>query len=229
MKYSYIHSIKRSIASALFLILLFSCITCAYAYSNDNGFTLRSGIVFGDTLEDIVEKEKTLTQSDEYDSSFYGKIAGYDKAKCSFSFDDDGKLESMTYTFDDDICITRDFTDNVYDKLNESLIRKYGKALGYSNGSCYLITGPAIANMVLMTAIMDSLDGYRADYINYDEWVVDTDDYHVKIDLTSFYVRDNDYNYKYTVELSYLKFTDEDYDAKLADKQNKQDIVDNDL
>ena len=189
---------------------------------------MRSGIEFGDTLDDIVAKETTLTQSEEYDDMFVGTIAGYDNADCSFFFDSDGKLISMKYGFDN--CFsTRDNGDSIYETLYDSLKRKYDDPLGYSNGSCYMITGPAVNSMAMWVYVLGALDGYKADYIDYDEWVVDAGDYNVKIDLTYYYLRDSDYEYEYYLELSYLKFTDEEYDEAINEKQAEQEAVDNDL
>lgn len=72
-------------------------------------------------------------------------------------------------------------------------------------------------------------DGCYADYYDYDEWIVDTDSYHVKIDLVSYYYQNADYEYTYFVDLSYYMYTDEEYNEKIKDKMAEQDEVDNDL
>ena len=64
--------------------------------------------------------------------------------------------------------------------------------------------------------------------MDYDEWVVDTDTYHVKIDMTSYYLRTSA-DTLYLVDVSYQKYTDEDFENALAAKQNERDTVDNDL
>ena len=220
------HFIKRLTALVLSVALLFTA-ACAFADSEDEGFTLRSGIEFGDTMDDIIAKETTLTRSGESDT-FIGTIAGYDDADCSFSFDDDGKLVSMEYSFNDSFS-TRDSGDSMYETLYDSLKRKYDDPIGYSGGSCYLIIGPALSSMAIWVYGLGTLDGYKADYIDYDEWVVDAGDYNVKIDLAYYYLRDSDYEYEYYLELSYLKFTDEEYDEAINEKQAEQEAVDNDL
>ena len=83
--------------------------------------------------------------------------------------------------------------------------------------------------MAITVYVFGSLDGYSADYTDYDEWIVDCDDYHVKIDMTSYYLRDKSYNYTYTVSLSYHYYTDEDYDAAVREKQGERQEVDDDL
>lgn len=213
------------------LTVLIACILCLSAVTAgtaEEGFTLRNGIKFGDTMDDIVLKETTLIRNDETSNSFTGKIAGYSDADCTFYFDDDGKLKSMEYGFSNS-CYSRESTNEVYKKLYQSLVRQYGKAEGNTDGSCELITGPAIDSMGFWVYLMGMFEGCNADYYDYDEWIVDTDSYHVKIDLISYYYRNDDYEYTYYVNLSYHMYTDEEYDAKINEKIAEQSEVDNDL
>ena len=50
---------KKMMKTLLCVLLILSCVPFALA---EDDFTLRSGIVFGDTLEQIVSKETTLMQ-----------------------------------------------------------------------------------------------------------------------------------------------------------------------
>ena len=217
---------KRLVSVLVSLVLMVSCFSSALAAED---FTLRSGIKFGDTLEDILAKEKTLTRESEDSNSFTGKIAGYSNANCSFSFDDDGKLIDMQYTFNNNICTSRDEMNNVYKKLYESLKRQYGNPLGNTGGKLHLITGEAITTMAILVYLFGSLDGYSADYADYVEWVIDCNDYHVKIDIVSFYTRSKNYTYDYYVALSYHCFTDEEYTAAVREKEGEIQEVDADL
>lgn len=208
-------------------ILLLQGLGLATAESDD--FPLRSGIRFGDTIDVIAEKETTLTRKSEDSATFVGTIAGYSDASCSFTFNDDGALVGMEYSFDTSVCPSRDIMNEVYKTLYQSLLRKYGRAIGNTGGNCELITGPALVSMSLVVYLLGSVDGYDADYTNYDEWIVDTNRYHVKIDLVSFYYRDADYIYHYFVNLSYLRYTDEEYQNALQQKKEEREAVDNDL
>ena len=194
----------------------------------EEDFTLRNGILFGDTIDVILEKETTLVREDEDSNWFKGKVAGYNDTGCGFYFDDDGKLISMDYDFSES-CTSREATESIYKKLYDSLVRQYGKAKGYTGGNAYIITGPAISKMNLWVYLLGELENNAGDYYDYDEWVIDLDSYHVKIDLISYYYRNKDYEYSYFLDLSYHKFTDEDVEKKLKDKQSEQDEVDNDL
>ena len=212
-------SFRISIAILCMILLL-----CSTALADD--FTLRSDIHFGDTMETILQKETTLTRTSETSNSFSGTIAGYSGSTCDFAFDDEGKLTSMTYEFD---CTSRESTNSHYKTLYDSLVRKYGSPLGNTNGSCHLITGPAMSNMAVWVYLFGTFNGWSADYYDYDEWTVDCDDYHVKIDLVSFYYRNSDYEYTYEVNLSYKQYTDAEYQAALDEKKTEREAVDNDL
>lgn len=189
-------------------------------------FTLRNGILFGDTMEDILQKEQTLIRSGDDSTSFTGRIAGFDGATCDFEFDDDDKLISMTYGFD---CSSKDSMKDDYKTLYSSLVRQYGAAEGNTGGSCELITGPAISRMAMWVYLFGEVDGWAADYYDYDEWIIDCSDYHVKIDLVSYYYRNSDYEYTYIIDLSYHKYTDEDYEAAVQEKATEREEIDNDL
>ena len=210
----------------ILLAVVLMCIISLSSLAQAEEFELRSGIHFGDTIEVIAQKETTLTRDSDTSNSFTGKIAGFSDSTCDFSFDDDNKMVSMTYEFD---CFSRDTTKSNYKTLYDSLVRKYGKPEGNTGGDCELIIGPALIRMALWVYGIGEMDGYSADYYDYDEWVVECDDYYVKIDLVSYYYRDDDYEYTYTINLSYYKYTDADYQEKLNEKRSEREEVDNDL
>ena len=83
--------------------------------------------------------------------------------------------------------------------------------------------------MAVFVGLFGGLDGYFGDYADYDEWIVDTDGGHVKIDLIAYYYRDDVFNYSYFVSLSCKFNTDADYDAAWQEKQAERAEVDNDL
>ena len=216
---------KKTLSFVICLtILLFLLSTCLA----EDGFTLRDGILFGDTIDDIVSKETSLQRTGDDSNWFKGRIAGYDNSECGFYFDDDGKLVSMCYSFSN-ACTSRDTTNDVYKTLYQSLVRQYGKAIGNTGGSVELITGPAIDRMTLWVYLLGALENNAGDYYDYDEWIIDQENYHVKIDLISYYYRDDSYEYSYFVDLSYHKYTDEDYQKAVEKKRGEQSEVDNDL
>lgn len=215
---------KRMLAGFLAVLLVLSCSAAAFAQEE---FTLRSGIHFGDTMEDILSKETKLVRESETSNWFKGTIAGFENASCGFYFDNDGKLTSMDYSFTD--MDSRTEVNDDYKTLYDSLVRKYGKPLGNVGGKIDPITGPALMRMAVLVQLYKFLDGYDADYMDYDEWRVDTLGGHVKIDLVSYYYRDDDYKYCYQLDLSYHFYTDADYEQAVSDKIAKRNEIDNDL
>lgn len=217
---------KRLYSMLICFVLMVTCFPSSVAAEE---FSLRNGIMFGDTMDIILTKEKTLKRSDDTSNCFKGRIAGYSNAECVFVFDDDGKLIDMRYFFGEDICTSRDSMNDVYKTIYQSLNRQYGRPLGNTGGACHLITGSAFETMALFVYLLGSLDGYSADYTDYDEWVIDSDSYHVKIDMVSYYIRDDKYDYRYMVSVSYKVFTDEDFDDALRQKQGEREEVDSDF
>lgn len=216
---------KKMMKTLLCVLLILSCVPFALA---EDDFTLRSGIVFGDTLEQIVSKETTLMQDADDPNTFKGKIAGYDDADCHFLFDSDGSMYDMCYSFDE-ACTDRDATKDVYQKLFDSLKRKYGAPLGNTGGSCYIMTGSAVTRMALYVGLLRNVGGCDTDYMDYDEWIVEKENYDVKIDLVSYYWRDRDYNYYYYISLSYYRYTAEELEQAIQEKYQEQEKIDNDL
>lgn len=217
---------KKWVAILMALLLMTNLLTAASAAGD---FELRQGIRFGDTMETILLKEKVLVRESDTSNWFNGRIAGYDDAQCGFYFDDDGRLTGLDYSFKKATCETRSDTTAVYETIYDSLVRQYGTPIGNTGGSIELITGPAIDRMLLWVYLLGALDGFDADYIDYDEWVVDCDGYHVKIDLISYYYRDSSYEYSYFVDVSYHRYTDADYEAAVNEKRQERQEVDDDL
>ena len=220
----------KKLCSLILAAILLMSTAVAPALADD--FTLRNGIHFGWTLEQI-EAVETLTKNDDLittdDGShieYKGKIAGYDDSVCMFFFDVDGKLTDMRYDFD---ATSRDDASSMYSTLSKSLTRQYGKPLGNTGGTLNIITGEAFDHFGLMVYLYTYLLNGGGDYYDYDEWIIDVNDYQVKIDLISYYVRNSSYEYTYKVVLSYKRFTDEDRLNALIENMAEQEAIDNDL
>ncbi len=210
------------------LMMVIMLVTTSVTFAAEE-FQLRNGICFGDTMDDILRKETTLVRESETSNWFNGKIAGYSDAQCGFYFDDDGKMVSMDYAFGNKVCTSKDAMNEVYETLVSSLKRKYGNPIGNYGGNCELITGPAIDRMSLWVYLIGALDGYSGNYYDYDEWIVDVPNGHVKIDIISYYYRDSNYNYHYFVDVSYHFYTDQDYQDAIDKKRGERQEVDNDM
>lgn len=191
-------------------------------------FSLRNDIHFGDTKEQVRSKETIPIESgDDFGiQTQKGTVAGFDGVQILYLFNDDDKLEEVAW--DLPILANADESDNAYDKLKNAMKSKYGDALGYSNGDCYVITSIAIE---WAAALVDSFQKKGAGEIcDYDEW-----DYeyqpgkHVKIEIIQYYFGNSYASKVYSIRVGYKFFTDEDLTAAMAEKQAEHQKVINDI
>lgn len=232
---------------ALLLVSIFMLLSISAVAEE---FTLRNGICFGDTMEEVLEKEtfaiddmadgtndeeaSSSDDDDEDDEEEYpyyittveGTVAGISDSYIRYNFDADKTLKEVIYYFDSNS--DKDLSDSDYESVYDGLVRKYGSPLGYSNGKCYIISGAAIEGAVISAYLMEMLGGY-GDIRDYDEWDVDTGDYHVKIELAQYYHGASYSDLTYNNRMSYTYFTDEDLAAAMSEKQDAREAVDNDL
>lgn len=222
---------KRLFALLLALGMLFtSTLACA------EEFTLRNGIAFGDTMDEVLAKETFPFDEDFEDLDDDGSdlpysirtdretIAGISYSAITYKFDKNKTLREVYYDFGFS-SESEDTNDVDYDNINSGLIRKYGTPLNHP-GELYVIIGAAFEKAISAIVVL----GKKGDIIDYDEWIVDTDDYHVKIDQVKFYWIDRyDNKWKYGHRVSYKYFTDEDIQNALNEKQEQQNLVDSDI
>ncbi len=213
-----------------FLVLILVLCIFGSALANNEVFQLRNDILFGDTLEIVKQKETLPIQSGSADSTndvwFTGTIAGMDGRVC-YSFNEEtGGLTDMHYEFS--TSSGKESNDNTYKKLSDGLIRKYGEPLNNPDGSLYIITGKAFEHVSILMAVLRMLSG-RGDILDYDEWIVDCEGYHVKIDLVSYYGWTSSTGNIYYSSVSYHYYTDEEVMDELQKKTDENAAIDNDL
>lgn len=238
---------KKIISLILVGILMMLAIS-----ANAESFSLRNGICFGDTMDEVLEKETFAideiddgTSDEEADVSdgdedededegkypYYietakGTVAGISSSYVKYKFDQDKTLREVIYYFSNNS--SKDSSDSDYESVYEGLVRKYGSPLGYSNGSCYIVTGAAIEGAVLSAYLFEMIGGY-GDIRDYDEWDIDTGEHHVKIELAQYYYGSSYSSLTYANQMSYTYFTDDDLTAAMAEKQEAREAVDSDL
>jgi len=148
------------------------------------GFSMRNGVEFGMTLEEI-EKVETFSRdkskNQEVYSYGYGKISGIDGSCVEYHFDQNGKLNSLEINFSEENKNNPMIKED-YVKINSLLEDKYGKPLGNKNGECYFLRGNEF-NSVLSNYTLFKMLGT----VIYDEWLLETEDGHIKIDHFCFY------------------------------------------
>ena len=111
--------------------------------------------------------------------------------------------------------------------LGGKVAKMSGRGLGNTGGTLHSFTGSAIDTMI-SALVVGPYSGFKVDYVDYDEWVVDCDGYHVKIDMVSYYMI-AEYVKSYKVALSYHYFTNEEFIAKVQEKEAERQEVDGDL
>ena len=203
---------KKMIPLILALLLLATALPAAA-----EAFTLRNGVQFGDTIDQIREKE-TLALKDpvtRFDFTTFtsltalwtkeGTVAGIDGVEIGYLFDRSKKLAEVQWTLP-----ASEFagtSDSHYSTLYNAMVTKYGAPLGYSNGACYIITGVA----------MDQAYGPLR---NYAEWVLDCGDgCYVKLELVQFNDGALAAQPTYSIYVGYKHFTD----AELQDAQSRME------
>ncbi len=224
---------KRMVSLLLCISLLFGMNYITHAETKE--FELRNGIRFGDTIDVIKEKETVLEYVDFSDTPlfegfmFWGKITEY-SGLCSFHLNDNDQLDDMRYSF---MPTDRESAIGYQEELCKSLSSKYGEPISISTGSTHILTGSAYNNMERILSVYRILSP-RNDVFDHKEWLVQSNNGYVKIDLTSFYYYDtNENNYYYWIFLSYHFFTTEEYNSALLENAQKileeQKRIDNSL
>lgn len=205
----------------------------APALAEESGFTLRNGVKFGDTVDEVKAKETfevDTTQGDEYNLYMAkGTVAGISDTEIWYRFDEmTGLLYDVRWSLPS--YYSADSSDNDYSKLYKAFVSKYGDPLGYSNGSCYIITGSAIeAAATIGYLYKELLDGV-GDIRDYAEWDVKVGNgEHVKIELVQYYYGTSYSDMQYYINVGYSDFTDEELENALKEKREENEAVMNDI
>ena len=219
---------KRLLALILFGMLLIS----ANAFAEE--FTLRNGIAFGDTMDDVLTKETFAIDGirdecdDEDISSMpypywirteYSTLAGIPDSNIMYRFNADKQLREVIYNFrgKSGSTETKDVADTEYNTVNSGLIKKYGEPLGFSDGTCYIITGGAFEDALRFLNLM-----FYGELYDYDEWDVKCDDYHVKVEQLEYGAGISKNNASYFHKIGYTYFTDDELEAAIQEKRDTQ-------
>ena len=204
---------KKVISVCLCIILALSVIYIAYA----EDFTIHAGTMFGDTKQQVMEKETLAYQGEkDYDDDtsyliYDGTVAAYDNCHIYYYFDKKEELlidaeYDMGRFFD----IGNDGILNRYAQLQDALTEKYGEALSEDDETTFLILGQGV---------YPNSNVYDYKWVS---WVAPYENYNVKIDLIlSSYKGDSDL----FLNIDYYTFTDEELEiAKAAYAAVKEDV-----
>lgn len=194
---------KKRILILVISILVLSIINSAIA----DEFTLRNGVKFGDSMDDVKSKETLNLSSFSGDTflRYEGTLAGISGGMLFYHFDSELKLNDVEYRYSG--LLEREIKE-YYPLLLQGLEDKYGAPLENKDGTMYPITTGALETIDFYVA----LGKQRGDagYDDYAEWVVDVDDYYVKIDLISYHAIAANGNLLYGIGIGYRVFTEKE-------------------
>ena len=149
-------------------------------------FELRSGIHFGDTIDEVKEKETSLRYVGEDSNNkyvyFVGNIAGFDDSTAYFFYDNNNRVEEVAYAFSS--VWEPDTIKRAYETIYNSCVRQYGEPL--SRGTEYPVAGREVSRAYngIEKAISS---GGKGELLGYSQWVVLGDDgNNTKIDLVHY-------------------------------------------
>ncbi len=206
---------KRVLAILLVMLL------CLPAVAIGEEFVLRNGIVFGDSMDDVLTKEtEPIAEVDRERGVIRtepGQISNIYGTFVEFVFNDDGKLKQMNYrypAFELDFAIT-----GCYDLINEGLVEKYGKPLSDKETETVIQRGLSYNGAFI--AVFSG--GY---VLSSDDWFVDDEGYSIKIEHISYY---DGSNKVYEHNLSYAIVTDEELQSLDNERQENKNSLDSQL
>lgn len=181
-----INSSKRFFIVAIIISIL----VCPMASAET--FSIRNGITFGMTKEEVKKAENMKVSIDGKNSYFMSyqkvEIAGIKNSTLEYLFEKN-KLIGINMLLNTDAAKLT--LEKEYRALSSSLKDKYGKPLGYKNGKTADLTSSYLSAQIT-TADLDKLLGGKLGYkISYEEWLIPIQDGKVKIEHVLFTAKSN--------------------------------------
>lgn len=219
---------KKLVSGFLAMMLLATMVLTASA---EDTYTLRNGVQFGDTVEQVRAKETLAWHEDDCSDTMLrterGTVAGISDVIICYDFDEDGKLVEVVWRLPNRTYA--DSSDSDYSTLYKAFVQKYGSPLGYTDGDCYIITGNALNFIAMMYMLYDMSDMYGK-LRDYDEWVWDFGQgEHVKIEIAQGSWGESILEADYHIYVGYKYFTDADLQEAMDEKRQENEAVMNDI
>ena len=177
--------------TCLFLVLLILPV-CSFAeQTQSTEFSIRNGISFGMTKDEI-SKIETLPIKSDFSPIFtnYGPatIFGIASSNAEYDFDENGELYQMYFALGDEE--TKSTTKANYDKIVDSLTQKYGEPLDMPDGETYEYVTSALGLILPKNQASWKKNNIPHEYA-YREWALQYDIGLVKIECVYFYTQVN--------------------------------------
>ena len=190
--------------------------------SVSQSFSIRNGIMFGDTKENVKEKEKFKIE-EENDSLIRtkpGKVAGVEDSYVEYHFNDSGLLYDIYMDFGVHIGKNSQ-AEAAYNSTFKTLRQKYGAPIILDDETWYVIEGSAVSKYRENSAFLKSVD-IKPVLQQYSQWIIRYDDISVMIDLIRYAPNGEGSS---DVILSYRAFTTEEEEIARGTTKVKSPIT----
>lgn len=221
---------KRIVSTLLILALLLSSTAFAEFTKIDGDFSIRGGVMFGMSPEEVKAVESGTPSENERNGEFRLGYAGLDSLAgipiyrnrsdvITYVFPlPDKKLDAVEYWFG----YYDGGADKYFEELCTTITNKYGKPLHYNDGKTFSRLTPTLETWLSYVG----MGLYKLGQLG--EWVLDYGDYYVMIDV--FTLRDNGtdqlivgYKYISTEEMAGI------ISDAISDEQEKENQRNNDV
>ena len=217
---------KQVISCALIIVLMLTMVSNCLA----ERFSLRNGISYGDTMDDVEAKE-VLGISEKTETTLKtveGTIASINGSYIVYSFSNQGELVDVFMDFGVHIGKPEQAI-SAYNTVYEALSGKYGSPSEIVNDAWYVIYGSAVREYASQSSFLKSL-GLTPALQDKAQWILRYDDINVKIDLIRYAPNGvSSRSISSDVIVSYRFFTNAEEQSALDALDNQKQSNQNDL
>ena len=226
----------KKVISVLLVILIL--IVCGIEIGIAEDFSVRNGIRFGMSIDEVAEIEEannSIVEKSEYSVSATSNVAGFDDCHIYYSFKDN-KLTYFEYKWghyygSDYSELDKYFSDSnkKYDTIEKHLSEKY-KQIGYiDNGAITYVPFGHEDELLFIT----TQDGGKYDIHGFKQYLANNGPDYVEILIYS-YTRDTKDGFGFKVlsgdfKVKYYSIPKEEYDSVVNEINDLQNKIDNDL
>ena len=214
------------------IISLLTCVVLLTAmFCNAETFSVRNGITFSDTMEDVKSKEalEIAEENENQLKTVEGTIASIENSYIEYTFDEETSLLNDIY-MDFGVHIGKpEQAISAYNLIYNTLVNKYGEPIDAKTSDWYYICGSAVDTYFTNKSFLEHW-GLTPSLQNKSQWVLRYDDINVKIDLIRYAPNGiTTGSGGSDVIMSYRFFTNEQEQELLGQLQLIADVIADDL
>ncbi len=234
------------------IVVLLSCLAggSAEITTASQAFSVRNGIVFGMTKEQVKEIEKnneitSLKENEDYNSmDFYATVAGYDDCHVVYTFNENNVLGQISYTWGipsekpeeaQKVEACYNTTHNIFDTLAETLTSKYKLIGELENEKKYSFVdfGTLVNKCLFMEEQTGGILFNDYNVYGFKQYITPSESGYVEIGIVNekrdVYLFGDLFNLSATCSIVYTYIPKEQYDAVLQEGNNRKQQRENDL